>query len=324
MAEWLIEEGIGETRAVLLADDDVRAARLFLPDELRAGAVLEAVLIARQSGSRRGTVRLPSGEEALVDGLDKSAREGAPLRVVVTRGAIREGHRSKRAQVRPSDRPLAPAPAPELILQAEGWPVRKLTRFPGDPWSDLIADALEGQIVFAGGALLVSPTPAMTLIDIDGTLPPAALARAAVPAIAETIGRFDLSGSIGIDFPTLERKEDRRTVDTALAKALDHWPHQSTAMNGFGFVQLVARCEGPSLLHRVRSDPAGTAARLLLRRAEAVREPGILLLTASPGVKAAIKPEWETQLARRTGRTLRWQVDPGLALHAGFAQALGA
>ncbi len=93
MAEWLIEDGIGETRAVLVEDGHMRAAQLFLSGELRAGAILDATLVSRQSGSKRGTVRLPSGEQALVDGLDKSASEGACIRVLVTRTSIRESGR---------------------------------------------------------------------------------------------------------------------------------------------------------------------------------------------------------------------------------------
>ncbi|HKT86471.1 MAG TPA: ribonuclease [Novosphingobium sp.] len=322
MAEWLVESGIGETRAILVEAGQVIAARLEWPGRLVAGEVAEATLKSRRAGSSRGTVVFPNGEEALIGHLPAGASEGAPLRAAITRSAIAETGRLKRAQARFTDR--APRPAPPLVerLRGEGASARTIARFPEDPWPEVIAEAFDGMIAFDGGAVIVTPTPAMTLIDVDGDLPPRALALAAVPAIAAAIGRFDLGGSIGIDFPTLERKDDRRAVDESLAAALAGWPHQSTAMNGFGFVQLVARLERPSILQRVRQEPAGAAARLLLRRAESVNEPGVLLMTAHPQVCAALAAPWLDELARRTGRTVHIREDAGLALEGGFAQAL--
>jgi hypothetical protein len=91
-------------------------------------------------------------------------------------------------------------------------------------------------------------------------------------------------------------------------------------MNGFGFVHIVARLDGPSLLHRFATARIGAAARMALRRAELVEGPGATLLTVHPAVKAKLKPEWLAQLERRTARRVRIEIDPGLAIEAATAQ----
>lgn len=323
MADWLVEEGIGEHRAVRLSGDRIIEARVEWPGRLAAGHVGDATLVSRTAGAARGTVRFGSGEEALVDRLPRDASEGAAIRVEVVRAAIGERGRTKLAQARPSDKePASPALAERL--RAEGHAVQVVHRFPECGWDELVDEALDGTVAFAGGSLLFAPTPAMTVVDIDGTLPPRELALAAVAPLAEAIRRFDLGGSVGIDFPTLQAKADRRQVDEALGAALAGWPHERTAMNGFGFVQLVARLERPSLLHLARLSRTGFAARRLLRRAERIAEPGALLLTCHPAVEAALRPEWREALARRTGREVRIAADSTLALEAGFAQAVAS
>ncbi len=317
MAEWLVEDGIGEERAILLDRGTVVAAHVRWPGQLEAGQIEDAQLIAKPRTSPRGRARFASGEEALVDRLPPTASEGTLVRLEVTRARMGEGRRVKLAQARPSTE--APCAAPTL---AQLYSARQVRRFPSGTWEDVVDDARDGLVAFPGGSLTVTATPAMTLVDVDGILLPRALALAAVDPLARTIARLGLGGVIGIDFPTLQGKDDRKAVDVVLEGALSEFDHERTAMNGFGFVQLVARLQRPSLLHRWQFDPAGAAARDLLRSAEAVTGAGPVLLTAAPQVLAAVRPAWQDELARRTGRQIRLATNPALAIGGGFAQAV--
>ena len=78
------------------------------------------------------------------------------------------------------------------------------------------------------------------------------------------------------------------------------------------------------MIARLTTDRAGAAARLLLRRAEHVDEPGSILLTAHPAVKGAISTAMNQELERRTGRQLAWKIDDALAFEGAFAQAISS
>lgn len=311
MAEWIVEQGIGEERWLLVEDGEPRAARIHWPGELRAGDLLEAKLTSRQTGSSRGVATDKRGEEILVDRLPQEATEGSRLRVELTRAPISERGRLKRAQGRPQ---VAPAG------RSNRWPHTIVHRFPPGLWEEVWTVAWESEIEFPGGSLLFDVTPAMTVVDVDGDLPPRELARAAIPALARGLAWFDLGGSIAVDFPTIADKMDRKAVDAVLEDALADWPHERTAMNGFGLVQLVARLEGPSLLHRMKRSRIGAAARMVLRKAEMLDGAGTIQLTVHPAVKAGLKPEWLDELARRTGRVVSVESDPAIAIGAGHAQ----
>lgn len=323
-AEWLIEEGIAETRALLIEGEQVLGAKMMWPGELVAGARIAGRLTVKMKGKRRGIVLLENGTEALVDHLPPQATEGQALDLIVTRASLAERGRLKRAQVREAG-PDTPSPA-------ASWPggrpeCRIVRRFPAGLWDEVWHAASSASLDFAGGEVLVSVTPAMTVIDIDGVGAPREVALAAVPAIAQALAWFDLGGNIGIDFPTLAAKDDRRAVDEALGAMLAGWPHERTAMNGFGFVQLVARLEGPSLLHRFAAARLGMSARMALRRAELAADAGtgrMLQLTVHPALKVTLKDDWLADLTRRTGREVRIAADPGLAIAAAHAQLLDA
>ncbi len=316
MAEWLIEEGIGETRALLVEGEQVLAVRLIWPGDIAAGTPCSGRLIAKLKGTRRGMALLDDGTETLVDHLTPTATEGQTLDLVITRAPLAQRGRLKRAQARIAG---TEAPIPSF---PEGRTVRQ---FPSGSWEDVWHAASAGSLDFSGGEIIASTTPAMTLIDIDGVGSPRDVALAAVPAIGQALRWFDIGGNIGIDFPTITDKQARKAVDAALEAELADWPHERTAMNGFGFVQLVARLEGPSLLHRFATSRVGMCARMALRVGERAEGHGpVLELRIHPALKAKLKDEWLTELARRTGKQVRITTDPGLALEAPQAQILAS
>ncbi len=325
--QWIIENGIGEARALLMRGDEVLAAKIHWPGEIVAGDVFGATLSEKRRGARRGLVTLHRGGPnggmgdadtmALVDHLPQSAAEGIKGQVRITRAPIAERGRLKRAQARWIEGDAHNNEAGGKAIFETG---KVVPKFAAADWEEVWHAASSGSLSFAGGSILCSVTPAMTVIDIDGDMAPRELALAAIPAITRALSWFDLGGNIGIDFPTLQTKADRRAVDTALAEALNHYPHECTAMNGFGFVQLVARLEGPSLLHRFATSRTALCARAAMRIAQMVEGAGATLVTVHPAIKSKIKTEWIDELRRRTGREVRIETDPGLALETPHAQ----
>jgi hypothetical protein len=184
-------------------------------------------------------------------------------------------------------------------------------------WEDLIEQARSGLVAFAGGALRISPTPAMTLIDVDGTLPPAELAVAGAAAAAKAIRRLDIGGSIGIDLPTVAGKGPRMAAAAVIDEHLPR-PFERTAVNGFGFVQIVRPRSRPSLLELWNES---ADARALLRRA-ALSGSGARRLVAHPRVTAVLqaKPEWLDALARQIGGAVSLRADPALPMSGGHAE----
>lgn len=321
MAEWFHEDSFGEKRALLIEADKIIAARLHWFSKICAGTIAIAKVTYRPKGARRAmctTIQPEGGHEVDVPDLPPDASEGSEVRLMIHREPMAERGRLKRAKGRYwGDKPANDAVPPESVL-GRGEYVRQL---PCGMWEDVWTLAAEGTLDFAGGSLVITPTPALTLIDIDGAGSPKELALAAVPAIAQAIRWLDLGGSIGIDFPTVEEKAGRKAVDRALEQALGDWPHERTAMNGFGFVQIVSRLEMPSLLHRLTFSRPIACARYLMRQAERVDGPGSLLLTCHPALKSAIQESWIIELQESSGKDVRIATDPSLALTAGFAQA---
>ncbi|HBR84760.1 MAG TPA: ribonuclease, partial [Erythrobacter sp.] len=160
MPDWLVEHGIGESRALLVEGDDILAARLRWPGNLPVGSRAQAVLVSKPAGRSRGLARMANGTELMVDRIPAHCNEGAAVPLVVTRAAIAERGRFKRAQARVvEDTDNSPSQQADDVF-AMGDTVRRL---PAGAWEEVWHTASAGEVAFAGGALLFSVTPAMTL-----------------------------------------------------------------------------------------------------------------------------------------------------------------
>lgn len=321
MTEWLYEAGIGETRAALIEDGDILEARIELNDGApRVGAILPARLIEITVRGREGRVALDGDDGfsggALLGLLPAGITQGAALTVEIVREAIPEPGRAKLAKAIPAVPGTLPAPGPDLLtrLTESGHKVRQLRAHEADQleaagWSEVLEEAMTGEIAFISGALRMTPTPAMTLFDVDGQPPLEALAVSAAGAVAKAILRHDITGSIGIDFPTLEGKAARQAVAAAIDAGLP-LPFERTAMNGFGFLQIVRRRARASLPELLRADATGAEARALLRTIERTPPPVPRHHRVSRRVQAwlAARPALIAELARRTGVEPQFEV----------------
>ncbi|MGJ3649401.1 ribonuclease [Sphingomonas sp. GlSt437] len=305
---WLVEDGIGEQRAALVIDGRIIKARIE-PDDAGplVGAVLDAVLT---EGGRLPKVTLASGGEAMLDRMPQGMTLGQRLRVEVVRMALSEGPRRKLPKVVVATEGAALRPGATLIerVAASGVPVERVTAHGPDlleeaGWSEVLEEAASGDIAFPGGVLRLAITPAMALFDVDGDGAAEALAVAAAKAVGEAVIRLGIGGSIGIDFPTLAGKGARQAVAAALDAALaEAGPFERTAVNGFGFLQLIRPRSRPSLPEHVRGP--GAAARALLRRWERELPPGPSVRPAPAPVARWLndqRPDLLAALARRTG-----------------------
>jgi hypothetical protein len=319
MPEWLVERGIGETRAALVEDGEIIEARIQLDGAIPAGSVLK-MRIAEVGTGRSAIAVAEGGSEYLLPNGAPGVTQGATIAIEVTRVAIPGTEPWKRPLARATDKPLGLAPS--LIERLGG---RQLV-FPSGRdelalagWNDLIDEARIGTITFAGGELRISVTPAMTLIDVDGYLPPDELAVLGAGEAGRVLGRLDIGGSIGIDLPTAGSKQARQRAAEALDAVLQK-PFERTAVNGFGFLQIVRPRARPSLLE-LALDEAPFEARALLRRA-ALERSGSKRLVANPRIIAVFEKnsDWIGELARQVGGAVELRADASLPMSAGYAE----
>lgn len=311
MPEWLLERGIGEDRAVRLDEGEIVEARIMLVGTVRAGTRLKAQL----KTVRPRAVAEAEGQAYLIPKGAPGITQGAPLVIEVTREAIPGSELWKRPLAIVSGHaPSDPPPIDAELLPFPG----PIDRLAGAGWADVVEQARTGLVQFNGGELRISPTPAMTLIDVDGYLPPEELAVAGARAAARAILRLDIGGSIGIDLPTVKGKSARHAAAEAVDAVLPQ-PFERTAVNGFGFLQIVRPRTRASLVE-LAQDRAAFEARALLRRA--AREAGAIRLAAHPAVIAVLQSQtdWIDALSRQVGGAVTLRADANLPMSAGYAE----
>ena len=312
MPDWVIERGIGEDRAARIVDGTIIEARILPHDVVRAGTRLHA----RLTSVRPRVVAEADGQQYLLPKGAHGTTEGAQGVIEVTRERIPGAEPWKRPLAKlirdePGEPPQLdadpiPFPAPANVLGTSGW-------------LDLLDEARTGVVQFAGGELRIAPTPAMTLIDVDGHLPSGELATAGAAAAARAILRLDIGGSIGIDLPTVANKAVRQAAAAAIDAVLSH-PFERTAVNGFGFVQVVRPRARASLVELAQDRPTFEARALI--RMVALGEPGPRRLVAHPAVIQHLeeRPAWLEALASQIGGAVSLRAEPSLTMSGGYAE----
>lgn len=199
-----------------------------------------------------------------------------------------------------------------------------------DADTEAALDALgEQDAVLPGGArLTVTPTPALTAIDMDlGSAASGARGgktaahldanRAALPALARQIRARNLSGGIVVDLAGLSPK--RRAVlgpDLDAALAADPLAPRFLGFSALGFAEILRPRVHPPL-HELLAGPhaAGLAALRAVAREVAANAGRMPALRSAPAVAAALERDSAAlaDLARRAGQPLMLRPDPALA-----------
>lgn len=324
--KWLIEKGIGETRAAFIANDSIIKARIETDTSgLRAGSIIDVRLADTINATGRTLATTDKGNPVWVASVPRSLTQGSLLRVEIIREAVIERGIIKPPHARPAlpDALLKEGASLEMRIKASGYPVIYQQNHQPDGleksgWSEIIEQARSGDIDFAGGRLRMALTPALTLFDIDGHLSSLDLALKGTEATAQAITLFDIGGSIGIDIPGLSGKSDRQKVAECLDQHLPP-PFERTGVNGFGFLQIIRQKKRASLPEQIAAYPIEHETRQLLRQACRAKGAGKRILTASHFVTDCLNrhPNWLEALSRETASEIILKPDPMRPIYQG-------
>lgn len=297
MTRHLVREASpGEIRTGLFEDGKLVEFRIDRTRQrLKAGEYHRARVLSRLPDGK-AIVLVDCECEALLEQAPAIA-EGTKLEVRVVRPPLPEPGRMKRAIVRPvKDEPSTPSTADDLPV------INDPREIDAANFDELIEAAVVGEFAIDGGMLTIERTRAMTMIDIDGGGDPLQLNLVAAQEIPRLLRLLDIGGQVGIDFLSLPDRKSRLAVDAALADACGVLgQHERTAVNGFGFAQIVrprTRLSIPEILCGITPGRLSTESRALglLRLASRSVGHGRRLLMATHSVIDIIKG-WPEELA---------------------------
>ncbi len=308
----------GEIRLMLHEDGrlvELRLLRLLETAPLLPGNTMQ-VRLGAKIGARRALVHYDGGEGEISPIPDLT--EGSWLTAELIRTPFPEPGRWKRAVFRQAeartfglgDYILSRCPDLAAIVCTGPIEATQVRSILGDTCPEIqidktaIEDAqsdiwcergLTGEFVIEGGLLSIERTRAMTMIDIDGFGAAHQVNLAAARTIPWLLRLYGIGGQVGIDFLASANKTERAEIDAELGKACASLgQHERTAVNGFGFAQLVLPRPGPSVLEIMcgigwKAPSIETQALMLLRDAARSNGVGTRELVANANIIAQIE-----------------------------------
>jgi Ribonuclease G/E len=332
---WLVDAGIGETRAVLVENGAPVAIRIWrdpvLGAVVRHGDIYAARVVSRDKGRRLAFLDLGSGEAFLpLDAKGEAPRAGGGARAVREGERLlvriaREAARGKRASAE-----LLDGPAQELegmIQPGEAAPAGTQDRAAIDPVIDAALSRLAP--IPGGGFLAIEPTAALVAIDVDsadraggGDVAKFSL-DLNIAAGREALRQLRLralGGVFAIDFVAMSGQRAAETLLAALKAqaASDPWSITFAPLSRYGVLE-GARAQAWTPLHEVLCDSDGrlsvtscalAALRAIEREGQARRGAQIRAWVA-PDVAAWLDLcplDWRAGLNDRLGA--RWSLSP--------------
>jgi Ribonuclease E/G family len=319
MTQMLLwDESPGEIRTLLTENGKGAELRLVRSVGPWLHPGVRNVRLGNRIDARRALVHYDGGEGEIAPVPILS--EGSLLDAELIRAPIPEPGRWKRAVFRTAtDRPAqAPIKLPDsvtAIICADPRIAASIRARLGDHCPDIVIEAaaiedaafdlwyeraIIGEFVIEGGLLTIERTRAMTMIDIDGVKEARGVNLAAARSIPWLLRFLAIGGQVGIDFLATANKAERAEIDTELAAAaMVLGQHERTAMNGFGFVQLVLPRPGPNIIEQLcgtalKEASIETQALRLLREASRSSGHGKRQLAAPPAIIDLIK-SWPEQ-----------------------------